>query len=167
MASIWYIWASLVAPVVKKLPANAGYVRDVGSIPGLGRYTRVRLGNPLQYSCLENAMDRGAWWATVHGIAKLDMTEWLTHIAVLNVISIWRVHAQSLCHVWLSETPCTVAHQAPVSIGLSQQEYWSGLPFPPPGELSEPGIEPMSPALTGGFFTTKPTGKPQYMMKPF
>ena len=75
MASIWYIWASLVAPVVKKLPANAGYVRDVGSVPGLGRYTRVRLGNPLQYSCLENAMDRGAWWATVHGIAKLDMTE--------------------------------------------------------------------------------------------
>ena len=54
-----------------------------------------------------------------------------------------------------------------MSIGLSQQEYWSGLPFPPPEELSEPGIEPMSPALTGGFFTTKPTGKTQYMMKPF
>ena len=77
----------------------------VGSIPGLGRSTRVRHGNPLQYSCLENAMDRGAWWATVHGIAKLDMTEWLTHIAVLYVISIWWVHAQSLCHgLWLFET---------------------------------------------------------------
>ena len=46
-----------------------------------------------------------------------------------------------------------------MSIGLSQQEYWSGLPFPPPGELSEPGIEPMSPALTGRFFTTEPPGK--------
>ena len=51
-------------------------------------------------------------------------------------------------------TPWTVTRQTPLSMGLSQQEYWSGLPFPPPEELSEPGIEPMSPALTGGFFTT-------------
>ena len=57
-------------------------------------------------------------------------------------------------------TPWTVARQAPLSIGFPKQEYWSGLPFPSPGDLSEPGIEPASPALAGGFFTTKPPGKP-------
>ena len=51
--------------VVKNPPANAG---DVGSIPGLGRSPGKGNGNPLQYSCLENLMDRGAWWATVHGV---------------------------------------------------------------------------------------------------
>ena len=54
-------------------------------------------------------------------------------------------------------TPWTVAHQAPLSMGLSRQEYWSGLSFPPPGGLPNPGIEPMSltsPALAGRFFTT-------------
>ena len=59
-----------MALVVKNLPANAGDVRDVGSIPGLGRSPGVGSGNPLQYSCLESPVERGAWWATVHGIAK-------------------------------------------------------------------------------------------------
>ena len=167
MASISYIWASQVAPVIKNLPANAGNIRDVGSIPGLGRYPRVRHGNPLQYSCLENAMDRGAWWATVHRIAKLDMPEWLTHIAVLNVISIWWVHAQSLCHVWLFETPCTVAHQTPMSIGLSQQEYWSGLPFPPPGDPPDPGMEPGSPTLQADSLRTESQGSPSISISVF
>ena len=58
--------------VVKNLPANAG---DLGSITGSGRSTGGRNGNPLQNSCLENPMDRGAWWATVHGVTELDMTE--------------------------------------------------------------------------------------------
>ena len=56
--------------MVKKLTANAGDIRDVGSIPGSGRSLGVGNGNPLQYSCLENPMDRGAWQATVHGVAK-------------------------------------------------------------------------------------------------
>ena len=56
--------ASQVALVVKNLPANAG---DVGLIPGLGRFPGGGHGNPLQYACLENPMDRGAWRATVHG----------------------------------------------------------------------------------------------------
>ena len=63
-------WASQVALVVKNLPANAGDIRDKGSIPELGRSRGGGHGNPLQYSCLENPMDRGAWWATVHGVAK-------------------------------------------------------------------------------------------------
>ena len=56
--------------VVKNTPANAGDSRDVASIPRLGRYPGGGHGNPLQYSCLENPMDRGAWWATVHRITK-------------------------------------------------------------------------------------------------
>ena len=56
--------------MVKYLSANAGDARDVGSIPGMGRSPRVGNGNPLQYSCQENFMDRGAWQATVHGITK-------------------------------------------------------------------------------------------------
>ena len=61
--------ASEVVVVVKHLPANAGDTGDAGLIPGLGRSSGGD-GNPLQYSCLENPLDRGAWWATVHGAAK-------------------------------------------------------------------------------------------------
>ena len=57
-------------------------------------------------------------------------------------------------------TPWTVAYQAPPSMGFSRQEYGSGLPFPSPGVLSNPGIKPESPALAGRFFATEPPGKP-------
>ena len=63
--------------VVKNPPANAGDTRDVGSIPNPGRSPGGGNGNPLQDACLGNTMDRGAWQATVHGAAKLDMTEQL------------------------------------------------------------------------------------------
>ena len=65
-----YDWASQEALVVKKTPANAEDVRDVGSTPGSGRSPGGGRGNRLQYSCLENPMDRGAWRATVHGVTK-------------------------------------------------------------------------------------------------
>ena len=61
---------SQVALVVKNLPANAGDIRDMGLIPGSGRSPGRGNGNPLQCSCLENPMDTGAWWATVHKVAK-------------------------------------------------------------------------------------------------
>ena len=64
------IESSQVVLVVKNLPANAGDVRDQGSIPGLGRSPGEGNGNSLQYSCLEKPMERGAWWATVCGVAK-------------------------------------------------------------------------------------------------
>ena len=60
-------------------------------------------------------------------------------------------------------TPWTVIQQAPLSMGFPRQEYWSGLPFPPPGDPPNPGIKLMSlvsPSLAGGFFTTEPPGKP-------
>ena len=56
--------------MVKNLPAKAGDLKDMGSIPGLGRYPGEGHGNPCQYSCLKNPMDRGAWSATVHGVTK-------------------------------------------------------------------------------------------------
>ena len=64
-----------------------------------------------------------------------------------------------LSHVRLFATPWMVAYQAPLSTGFSRQEYWSGLPFPSPGNLARPGIRPTSPAQVGGFFTTDPPGK--------
>ena len=65
-----------------------------------------------------------------------------------------------LSHVWLFVTPWTVAHQAPLPMEFSRQEYWSGLPFPSSGYLADSGIEPESPMLAGGFFTVWATGKP-------
>ena len=59
-------------------------------------------------------------------------------------------------------TPWTVAHKAPLSMGFPGQEYWSGLPFPLLGNLPNPGIEPMSPELAGGFFTAEAPGKPSF-----
>ena len=61
--------------VVKNMTANAGYVRDPGSVPRWGRSSGAGHGNPLQHSCLENPMDRGAWRAAVHETAELDTTE--------------------------------------------------------------------------------------------
>ena len=66
---------SQVALVVKNPPANAGDIRDTDSIPGSGRSPGGGHSNPLQYSCLENPMDRRAWWATVRRVAELDTTE--------------------------------------------------------------------------------------------
>ena len=82
-----------------------------------------------------------------------------------GLMSGFYVWAQSLSCVWLFATPWTIARQAhaPLSMGFPRQEYWSGLPFLSPRDLSDPGIEPMSPvspALAGGFFTTVPLGKP-------
>ena len=64
-----------------------------------------------------------------------------------------------LSRVWFFATPCPVAHQAPLSMGLPRQEYWSELPFPSLGDLPDPGIRSQSPAVEGGFFITEPPGK--------
>ena len=65
--------------VVKNLPAKAGDLRDTGSIPGSGRFSGGGNGNPLQYSCLENSLDREAWQATIQGVAEESGTTQYTH----------------------------------------------------------------------------------------
>ena len=80
------------------------------------------------------------------------------------------MHAQSFRHIRFFATPLTVAHQAPLSMEFSRQEYWNGLPFPTPGDLPDPGIElesPASPALAGRFFTTELSGKPHGKSGPY
>ena len=72
-----------------------------------------------------------------------------------------KVKVKSLSHVQLFATPWTVAYQAPPSMGFFRQEYWSGLPFPPPGDLPDPGIEPRSPEFQADALTSEPPGKPQ------
>ena len=78
-------------------------------------------------------------------------------------LGIERVRVVVLGCVQLFATLWTIAHQAPLSMGFSRQEYWSGLPFSPPGDLPDTGIEaasPIAPELAGRFFTPEPPGKP-------
>ena len=70
------------------------------------------------------------------------------------------VCVKSLSRLRFFATPCTVARQDPLSMGFSRQEYWSGLPFPSPGDLPNPGIEPGSPALQADALSSEPPGKP-------
>ena len=75
------------------------------------------------------------------------------------------VCAQASSRILVFATPWTVAHQAPLSMGFSMQEYWSGLPFPSSGELPDPGIEPRSPTLQADALTSEPPGKTQSTYK--
>ena len=127
-------------------------------IPGSGRSPGEGNGNPLQYSCLENPMDRGAWGATVHGVAKIPSrrkeqptpvflpgkshslrslmkSQRVRHSGVSNTFTFVKL-VKSLSCVRLFETPWTVAPQAPLSMGFSRQEYWSSLPFSTPNTES-------------------------------
>ena len=98
------------------------------------------------------------------------MNEWLIYtlkkitdaLFLFTPMLLFAAAVESLSCVQLFATSRTVALQAPLSMGFPRQEGWSGLPFPSPGDLPDPGIEPMSPALAGGFLTTEPPGKPLY-----
>ena len=204
------MWASQVALVVKNLPAGAGDAEETGYIPGSGRFPGIVNGNSLQYSCLENSMDRGLWWAASHGVTKSQtrLNDWaytytqlwntfppytcFTRVTVISLdnfswditlfgkssltpqVSVFLLfpqlcilplapvlttlfcnyificqcmHVCMLSHfspIPLFATPWTVACQAPLSMGFPRWEHWSGLPFPSPGNLPNPGIKPGS-----------------------
>ena len=79
---------------------------------------------------------------------------------VFHLITKVKVKVKSFSRVPLFGTPWTVAYQAPPSMEFSRQEYWSGLPFPSPGDLPDPGIKPGSPALQADALPSEPSGKP-------
>ena len=114
-------------------------------------------------------MDGGAWQATVHGVAKSwtrlsDFTFTFLPTRLSPLLNSFNLVSRSImCN---SAVPWIIAHQAPLSMKFSWQEYWSGVPFPSPGNFPNPGIKPISltsPALEGGFFATRASteiGKP-------
>ena len=102
-------------------------------------------GKPLQYSCLENPMN--SMKRQNDRILKEELPRSLK--------------VKFLSGVRLFVTPWTVAYQAPLSMGFSRQEYCSGLPFPPPGDLPDPGIEPRSPAWQADSLPSEPPRKPR------
>ena len=128
--------ASQVALVVNNPPANVGDIRDVGSVPGLGRSPDRGRDNPLQYSCLENSMDRGAWRATIHGIARVGY-DWSDFSSV-----------QLLSHVQLFVTPWTAMPGLPVHHQLLEftqtRVHWVGDAIQPSHPLSSPSPPALS-----------------------
>ena len=91
------------------------------------------------------------------------VSPWTIHFQVLDKSPLSdhrRGSPSSNSHVWLLVTLWTIACQVPVSVGFSRQEYWSGLPFPSPGDLPDPGIKPRSPALQADSLPSEPSGKP-------
>ena len=125
----------------------------------------------------ELVIDREAWHAAVHGVteSRARLSDW-TKLNWVDVVSSHQAcdnlcyssnrkltqrerKVKSLSRVWLFVTPQTAAYQAPLSMGFSRQEYWSGLPFPSPGDL-DPGVEPRSPALQADTLLSEPPQKP-------
>ena len=89
------------------------------------------------------------------GFSNVNLSAHFNAVLLLLLLSLFS-------RVRLFATPWTTAYQAPLSMGFSRQEYWNGVPCPPPGDLPDPGIDSESPALGGGFLTTVPSEKPIY-----
>ena len=88
---------------------------------------------------------------------------YIIYVCVCMYICIYIYIVKLLSHVCLLVTPWTVAHQAPPSMEFSRQEYWSGLPFPSPGDLPDPGVKPGSPALQADALPSEPPGISLYI----
>ena len=145
--------------------------------------------NTLQYSCLESPRDGGVWWAAIYGVTQSRtrlkrLSSSSSSISPSNECSglillqergplpgpetgllsntqKWKLFS----HVWFIATPWTVTHQAPLSMEFSRQEYWSGLPFPSPVDLPDPGIKPRSPALQADSLSSEPPEKPRSLSR--
>ena len=127
-------------------------IQESGEAGAQFRFTHVTSSHAV--CCITVASDfTWKWWAIASNGFRDQIKHQLQQLC----------YAKPLSRVQLFEVPWTVAHQAPLSMGFSRQEYWSGLPRPPPGDLPDPGTEPVSlksPALVGGFFTASTT-RPQ------
>ena len=130
----------------------------------------------LQRLCLLTALTPICIWKQW----EREREEWRqVKVQVSPVINVWLYRpelsrigifisvcwASSLSRVRLFATPRTVARQAPLSKEFSRQEYWSGLPCPPPGDLPNPGIQPRSPTLQADSLSSEPSGKPLYIYR--
>ena len=117
--------------------------------------------------------NRETWWTAVHGVTKsqIQLSNWTTTIPVHKSTLHNRIPTaalpymcicvcQSLSHIWFFATLWIVVHQVPLSMKFSRQKCWSGLPFPSPGNLPDPGIEPTSPALQAGGLKSELQKKP-------
>ena len=124
---------------------------------------------PMTSECIEYSFKKyTCYLISVHWLCALCLSQWAY---VINLRKISHCGKQScgvwgclLSHIWFFASPWTLARQTPLSMGFPREEYWSGSPFPSPGDLLHPGIEPaspVSPALAGDFFTTEPLGKPR------
>ena len=114
------------------------------------------MASPTQWTWVFTSSESW-WWTGKPGVPQSMGHKSWTWLSDWTELKCMLSH---FSHVRLFVTPWTVAHQAPLSMGFSRQEYWSGLPCPPPGDLPNPGIEPTSltcPALAGRFFTTSAT----------
>ena len=115
--------------MVKNPPANAGDIRDTGSIPGLGRSTGGGHGNPLQYCCLENPMDRGAWWAMFHRVTK-SWTQ-LKRLSMLSMQCVYVNAAKSLqsCPTLSDPTDCSLPGSSVHGIFQARVLEWGAISF--------------------------------------
>ena len=113
------LWTFLVAQMVKNPPANAGDTKDTDLVPGLGRSPGEGNSSPVQYSCLENPMDRGDWWATVHGVAKKSVTSELLTVPGLYML----VLINHLTWVALSKETWTWV----IWFSLTKGSFWRGI----------------------------------------
>ena len=181
--------ASQVALVVENPPASAGDIRDAGSILGPGRSSGEGNGNPLQDSCLENSMDRGAWWATLHGVAKsqTQLSDW-TELNWRFLISLFRLliylsshqkklefafiilsgfplcmHAKSFqsCPALCNTMDCSPAGSSVHGIFQARILEWVAMPSSRGSSWARDWIRISGfSCLAGGFFTTESSGKP-------
>ena len=142
--------------VVKNQSANAGDVRDLDLIPGWGRSPGGGNGNPLQYSCLENSIDRGAWWATVHGVTKSQtwLNDWVcthAHTHTHSKLMQWSKKWWLLKNLFIWLPWVLVEASEHLTCGM-----WDLVPWP--------GVEPETPSLGAWSLSLWPQGKSRLLI---
>ena len=157
----WKILRPYHINILKRIPSPSENINDC--LRSKFRGVKLRLTRLSTHTCLTPKcmlvlleLPSGHLGMKTKQISKLDVH----FILCVCVCARARAHTLShFSHVRLFVTPCTVAHRAPLSMEFSRQEYWSGLPFPSPGDLPDPWIEPGSPALQAGSLPSEPPRK--------